>query len=65
MSIMKKFMAERMKALASYYDRKEKEDAERERVKREAEAVPPEIARQWIKEGKFSETLSLFLGGSR
>ena len=54
-----------MKALASYYDRKEKEDAERERVKREAEAVPPEIARQWIKEGKFSETLSLFLGGSR
>lgn len=65
MSIMKKFMAERMKALASYYDRKEKEDVESARQKWESEATPPEKVQQWIKEGKFSETLGLFLGGSR
>ncbi len=62
MSIMKKFMAERRQMLASYYDKKEKEDRERERLKMESEAIPPEKVQQWIKEGKFSETLGLFLG---
>jgi hypothetical protein len=62
MSIMKKFMAERRQMLASYYDKKEKEDREMERLKMESEAIPPETVQQWIKEGKFSETLGLFLG---
>lgn len=62
MSIMKKFMAERRQMLTSYYDKKEKEDREMERLKMESEAIPPETVQQWIKEGKFSETLGLFLG---
>ena len=58
MSIMKKFMAERTKALALYYDAKRKEDEQKERERWEREAVPPETVQKWIQEGRFNNLFS-------
>lgn len=58
MSIMKKFMAERTKALALYYDAKRKEDEQKERERWEREAVPPETVQKWIQEGRFKNLFS-------
>lgn len=58
MSIMKKFMAERSKALTSYYEAKKREDKERERERWAQEAVPPETIQKWIQEGRFKNLFS-------
>lgn len=58
MAIMKKFMAERTKALVSYYDAKRKEDEQKERERWEREAVPPETVQKWIQEGRFRNLFS-------
>lgn len=58
MSIMKKFMAERAKALTSYYDAKRKEDEQKERERWAQEAVPPETIQKWIQEGRFKNLFS-------
>lgn len=59
LSILKKFMVERTKAVNAYQDRKDREDKELERQKWAKEAVPPETVQQWIKEGRFK---NLFKG---
>ena len=53
LSILKKFMVERTKAVNAYQERKDREDKELERQKWAKEAVPPETVQQWIKEGRF------------
>lgn len=53
MSIMRKFIAERTKALTSYEEYKAKQEEKEKRERWSEEAVPPEVLQQWIREGRF------------